>query len=191
MFSNGSQTCDITAKKFLLRKDKPDSELLQTPEMACHKLKAAVLNLQHEDSSREFHYGSPNNFHDTSGLCKCTVYGEYSALYHVLFCSERNYCLSHHSKGKKSYDSTLYRTYKPATERTYVPAYLCTYLHTHLRNCTHVHAYTRTHTHKHTRTHFLQQSQQAYVQNDKKCSSNAKEGMSRGIQGQMKERGEH
>lgn len=60
------------------------------------------------------------------------------------------------ARAKKSYDSTLYHTYKPITERTYVPAYLCTYLHTHLRNCTHVHAYTRTYIHTNTRTHFLQ-----------------------------------
>jgi len=82
-----TQTSDITAKKCLLGKEKPDSELFQTPEMTCHELKAAVLNLRPEDSVREFHYDSPTSFHDMSGLCKCTVYGEYSALYYVLFCS--------------------------------------------------------------------------------------------------------
>jgi len=82
-----TQTSVITANKCLLGKEKPDSELFQTPEMTCHELKVAVLNLRHEDSIREFHYGNPTSFHDMSGLCKCTVYGEYSALYHILFCS--------------------------------------------------------------------------------------------------------
>jgi hypothetical protein len=41
------QTSDITAKKCLLGKEKPDSELFQTPEMTCHELKAAILNLRH------------------------------------------------------------------------------------------------------------------------------------------------
>jgi hypothetical protein len=39
-----TQTSDITAKNYLLGKEKPDSELFQTPEMTCTELNCTDLN---------------------------------------------------------------------------------------------------------------------------------------------------
>jgi len=91
--------------------------------MTCHELKVAVLNLRHVDSIREFHYGNPTSFHDMSGLCKYTVYGEYSALYHIIS-ALKEFTSCHNMAGAKNPMTLL------CTMRTNVRKNVRRYLHT-------------------------------------------------------------